>query len=332
MDYINKQNEWTGGGRTGAAASGEDTDREAKRNKALFAKIEKDLSAKRWKHTLGVVKEAKRLALQYGADEQKAEFAAYCHDLAKEFSKKKNKTYMEKHRLPADNAEYPELAHGYVAAAILQNEHNVKDEDILNAIRYHSTGRENMSLLEKIIYIADLIEEGRQYEGIEAIRQLARTDLDEGMKLALAEVMDFVRQQGKEPDELSLKALRWLQRSEKGGQMDNKQIAEAIGKVLDDKKGMDIVTLDLSVKSSFCDYFIIVTGSSDRQVKTLSEEVEDKMAQMGVPCKNIEGKNTGWILLDYGDIIVSVFTAEQREKYNLERIWTEVEHDRNQAL
>lgn len=297
-----------------------------------MARIEGELSPKRWKHTVGVVKEAKLLARLNGADEQKAELAAYCHDLAKEFSKKKNRDYIRSCALPSRYLDYPQLAHGGVAAVVLQNEYNIQDEDILNAVRYHSTGRENMSLLEKIIYIADLIEEGRQYEGLEAIRKLARADLNEGLKLALTEVIAFVRQQGKEPDETSIKALAYLQRPEKGGQMDNKQIAEAVCRVLDDKKGTDIVMLDLSVKSSFCDYFIIVTGSSDRQVRTLSEEAEEKLAQLGVPCKNIEGKNTGWILLDYGDVIISVFTADQREKYNLEQIWTEVEHERNQAL
>lgn len=108
--------------------------------------------------------------------------------------------------------------------------------------------------------------------------------------------------------------------------MENIKIAETIIKVLDDKKGQDVVMLDLSVKSSFCDYFIIVSGGSDRQVRTLSEEVEDKMAEIGVVAKNIEGKNSGWILLDFGDIIVNVFTAEQREKYDLEKMWTEGEH------
>lgn len=104
-------------------------------------------------------------------------------------------------------------------------------------------------------------------------------------------------------------------------QMDNKQIAEEIANVLDGKKGIDILVLDLSEKSSFCDYFIIVTGSSERHVKTLAEETEDKMAVLGAVCKSIEGKSSGWMLLDYGDVIVSIFTADQREKYNLEEIW-----------
>ncbi len=108
--------------------------------------------------------------------------------------------------------------------------------------------------------------------------------------------------------------------------MNNKQIADAIVTIMDEKKGIDIVNLDLSTKSGFCDYFIIVSGGSERQVKALSEDIEDKMAELGVPCKNLEGKNSGWILLDYGDIIISVFTVSEREKYNLEAIWAEGSH------
>ena len=104
--------------------------------------------------------------------------------------------------------------------------------------------------------------------------------------------------------------------------MDNKDFAMKAANALDDKQGTDIAIIDVAEKSSFADYLIIASGSSDRQVGALADAVEDKFAEEGILPKNIEGKqNSGWILMDYGDIIVNVFNQEMREKYNIEKVW-----------
>lgn len=104
--------------------------------------------------------------------------------------------------------------------------------------------------------------------------------------------------------------------------MNNREIALYVTKSLVEKKAKDIVAIDISAKSSFTDYLIIASGGSERQVGTLSAEIEDRLAVEGIFPKNVEGKRTsGWILLDYGDIIVNIFSAEQRSRYNLEKIW-----------
>lgn len=102
--------------------------------------------------------------------------------------------------------------------------------------------------------------------------------------------------------------------------------AEAIANVLSDKKGMDVAVIDISPKASFADFFVLASGGSDRQVAALVESVEDLMEPQGVFPKSVEGRKTsGWILMDYGDVVVNVMTPEMREKYNIERIWGDCE-------
>ena len=102
--------------------------------------------------------------------------------------------------------------------------------------------------------------------------------------------------------------------------------AEAIAKVLSVKKGMDVAVIVISPKASFADFFVLASWGSDRQVAALVESVEDLMEPQGVFPKSVEGRKTsGWILMDYGDVVVNVMTPEMREKYNIERIWGDCE-------
>ena len=90
----------------------------------------------------------------------------------------------------------PDLLHGPIAAAIMEHELGITDEDILNAVRYHTTGRPGMSRLEKIIYMADLVEENRAFEGVEALREAVQTDLDRGTRLGMAHVLIYLAATG----------------------------------------------------------------------------------------------------------------------------------------
>ncbi len=93
---------------------------------------------------------------------------------------------------------------------------------------------------------------------------------------------------------------------------------------MDDKKAIDVVVIDISEKSSFADYLIVCSGKTNIQTGTLTTEVIKKMAEDGVEPRNVEGKKeSGWILLDYGDIIVNIFTEEERARYNIEKIWSD---------
>lgn len=100
------------------------------------------------------------------------------------------------------------------------------------------------------------------------------------------------------------------------------KMAKLIYDAIDDKLGQDIAVLNVGKVSSLCDYFIIASGSSSRQVKAIADSVEDAMTEIGVEPRGKEGRETqNWILLDYGDIIVHVFDEENRGFYNLEKLW-----------
>ena len=106
-----------------------------------------------------------------------------------------------------------------------------------------------------------------------------------------------------------------------------KELADRIAKQLDEKKASDVAIINISQKASFADYFVLASGGSDRQMGALVEVVEDLLEPEGIFPKNIEGKKTsGWILMDYGDVVINVMTAEMREKYNIERIWGDCEN------
>jgi ribosome-associated protein len=104
----------------------------------------------------------------------------------------------------------------------------------------------------------------------------------------------------------------------------NIEIGMTAAKAISDKKGEYIVLIDISEQCSFADFFLNATASNERQLAALVGEVEDKLAQQGVLPKNIEGRaNSGWMLMDYGDLIVNVFLPEQRDLYKLEKIWSD---------
>ena len=103
--------------------------------------------------------------------------------------------------------------------------------------------------------------------------------------------------------------------------MDNKSFALLAARLLDNKKATDVIVIDIMEKSSFADYLVIASGNSERQVNTLVDEVEEQFAKEGLLVKSIEGKSSGWILMDFGDVIVNIFTKEMREKYNIEKVW-----------
>lgn len=104
--------------------------------------------------------------------------------------------------------------------------------------------------------------------------------------------------------------------------MEPKELALKVAEHLDEKKAADIIVIDIGSKASFADYFVLASGGSDRQMNALVENIEDLLEPMGIFPKNVEGKkNSGWILMDYGDVVVNIMTLEMRERYNIEKIW-----------
>lgn len=106
--------------------------------------------------------------------------------------------------------------------------------------------------------------------------------------------------------------------------MDSKELLETVVKAADSKRAEEIVALDVANVSLLADYFVIMQANSERQVKAITDEIEEKVAAAGVQVRDIEGKNAAnWVLLDFGDVVVHVFRTETRQFYNLEKLWAE---------
>lgn len=151
----------------------------------LFDYLKNHLTPKRFKHSVETAHLSRKLAIHYGADPVKAEFAGLCHDLAKELKSKKMVDYIETFEIYKDPSimAIPNLAHGEVGAGILKNTFGIHDDEILNPIRWHTYGHVDMSLLSKIVYIADVIEQSRTFDGVDVIRKLAFLSLDEAISV-----------------------------------------------------------------------------------------------------------------------------------------------------
>jgi ribosome-associated protein len=108
-----------------------------------------------------------------------------------------------------------------------------------------------------------------------------------------------------------------------GRSLDSTELAKIIAEVAADKKASDITVLDIRELSVLADYFVICTGANARQIQAIADAVEDKLSSLKAPTRGFEGgANTGWMLLDAGDVIVHIFGPMERDFYRLERLWS----------
>lgn len=143
--------------------------------------LKNHLSAYRYEHSVETAKTARQLATIHHEDPLVCELAGLCHDYAKEISNEEMKKHIKTFQIDEDPCilETPNLAHGEVAAGLLKVNHGIDDERVLNAVRWHTYGHPQMSAIDKIVYIADIIEPTRLFLGIEDLRRLAKLDLDQ---------------------------------------------------------------------------------------------------------------------------------------------------------
>lgn len=172
--------------------------------------IRENLKESRYRHSLGVEEMAVRLAKLHGADVQKAAFAGRYHDLAKNFDNETMDAYVREYGLPDHLIGNNALAHSKVGAAILEHGFGVEDEDILNAVRYHTTARRGMSLLEELIFVADVVEDNRTYSDLDYYQELAYRDLDQACLEILEYTIGDLTEKGREIDRDTLEARDWV--------------------------------------------------------------------------------------------------------------------------
>lgn len=160
--------------------------------------LKKNLNESRYIHVIGVVETAEKLASIYGEDKIKARYAALIHDLAKHENGNALISICENHGYTLSLVERnaPHLLHGLAGAIIAKEKMGIEDNDILNAAIFHTTGKEDMTLLEKIIYIADYIEPSRDFKGVEELREITFKNLDEGLLKAFDNTIKFIIDKG----------------------------------------------------------------------------------------------------------------------------------------
>lgn len=166
------------------------------------------LQEKRFKHSLGVMNMAERLARKYNVDVKEAKIAGLLHDCAKNMSNQELIEYCKNNGIEIDDIKMqsPGILHADVGADIAKKKFNVSDE-VKESILYHTLANETMTDLDKIIYISDLIEEGRDLEGLDKIREMAFINLDKALVMALEYCMENVKQVGKNIHKQSIDAL-----------------------------------------------------------------------------------------------------------------------------
>ncbi|WP_278287300.1 bis(5'-nucleosyl)-tetraphosphatase (symmetrical) YqeK [Caloranaerobacter ferrireducens] len=170
------------------------------------------MNEERFIHSIGVMETAEKLADVYGCDKNKARLAGLIHDCGKLKNDRELLKMAFEFGIILDDVKDVNIAllHAPLGAEIAKNEFGIKDLEILNAIRYHTTGKENMSLLEKIIYIADYIEPNRDFPSVEVLRELAFLDLDKAVLMAMDNTIKYVVDNGWILDIETIKARNFL--------------------------------------------------------------------------------------------------------------------------
>ncbi|HYE81232.1 MAG TPA: bis(5'-nucleosyl)-tetraphosphatase (symmetrical) YqeK [Clostridia bacterium] len=163
-------------------------------NNSITEYLKSSLSLKRFIHSINVSSTAVKLAEFYGCNSEKAGIAGLVHDCARELDRPLLLDCIAKEGIIVDDLtlSIKELLHGPAAVHICRKVFDIKDEDILSAVSYHTTGKENMTLLEKIIYLSDFIEPSRCFEGVEELRGLAFRNLDEALLLAFNLSIEYI--------------------------------------------------------------------------------------------------------------------------------------------
>ena len=175
--------------------------------------IQKRLKPSRFKHTLGVEQLSVTLARRYHEDPMMASIAALLHDNAKNLSLEKQLKICKKAYPDLGlTLEYASVLHAFAGAAEARKKYPDLPEDVYNAISYHTTGRPDMSKLEKIIYTADFAEPGRApFEGLDGIRKTLLTNLDQGFMAVLKQTVGYVEERGKQMHPLSIETLHFYE-------------------------------------------------------------------------------------------------------------------------
>ncbi len=188
--------------------------------KDLKKELKKEMDDSRFEHTLGVMYTCAALAMRYEYDLEKAMLAGLLHDCAKCMPNAKKLKMAEKHRLEISDLERknPFMLHAKLGAFLAKKKYDVEDEEILDAIRWHTTGRPEMTLLDKIVYVADYIEPKRdKAPNLSEIRQKAFVDLDEALLKILEDTLGYLQDSSDHVDSMTKMTYDYYTKEHKEG-------------------------------------------------------------------------------------------------------------------
>lgn len=180
---------------------------------AMEEKLKGMLTEKRYRHSIGVMETAVEMAEIFGVDVEKAQLAGLLHDCAKDIDKNKRIPLCKELGVLLDpvKKEQRGLIHADLGAKMLETEFGILDVEIIDAVKYHTLGREKMTDLEKILYLADIIEPNRTpFEGIEELRALCKTNLDCAMLFALERTIEYIQHRHKKLHSQTLQAQQYF--------------------------------------------------------------------------------------------------------------------------
>ena len=259
-------------------------------------------------HSIGVRDLAVELGKKYKLDTRKLEIAALFHDYYRYEDNDTLISLMDE----KDYELYKDMPWGYhgLAAGNKIKDFGIEDIEIINAIKYHTLGRKNMSLFEKIIYVSDFAEINRTHEGSKEVRELALKDFDKAFLLTL----EYTYKHTKDKNVLEL--FNYY-----GGL--NMNELDLVIKEIDKLNMENIKAYNLKEKSPLFDYVVIASATNDRQANAIIKNLRDLENQNLITIKGIEEKDFSWILIDLSDIIVHIFSSEARAYYGLDEIYNE---------
>ncbi len=180
---------------------------------AMEQKLRGMLSEKRYRHSLGVMETAIEMAEIFGVDTEKARLAGLLHDCAKDIERSKRIPLCKELGVYLDPVKKDQkgLIHADLGAKMVETEFGITDIEVINAVKYHTLGRENMTDLEKILYLADIIEPNRKpFDGIEELRSLCRSNLDCAMLYALDRSIEYIQHRHKKLHSQTLQAQQYF--------------------------------------------------------------------------------------------------------------------------
>lgn len=249
--------------------------------------------------------------------------AALLHDIAKPYDHKKAQQMLEQTyagHMPKEEylaiLNIPAIWHAYIGAALAGSEYGIQDITILNAIKYHTTGRPQMTDLEKLIFLSDFVEKGRIGKHFEEVREIAYQDLNRALVKMFENEFSYLKENNQQVCPLGLKAYQYY----KGERM-----VKDLIKILDKAVVNDIVVYDTTLYTPYYDYVIIGSVNTARQGNAAVGYLRKEVPTLGLDVRSFtSGNDATWFLIDINNVVVHIFVQEERKRYNLDGMYEQL--------